>query len=198
MCTQVPLPITTGRFQRLSESPEILVRRGQLHLRQGSTGVEYLHGGRNSRPPGAQALVTPDPCGHTNKVMTYGTEVTIVVVGEAPIHAPRGDRGGGTPLLYLTCSIPGVRGGRGGPSLASAVILLQDRGLAGTTSVNGSPARTSGRYHPSRTHPFRVLRSLRPRGRGRVAGTRQVWPQFGMVSPLAAGHHHRFSLVNKS
>ena len=84
--------------------------------------------------------------------------------------------------------------GGGGPSLAISAILLQDRGLADTISVNGSPSHTSSQDCPPRDHPSRVIRRLGNRGRGRVDRTRQVCTQFGMASPMATVHHRQFSL----
>ena len=46
-------------------------RGGLVDLRKGRPGVDYWHGGGNSSPPGAQASVTPVPCGHTGDSTLY-------------------------------------------------------------------------------------------------------------------------------
>ena len=53
LCPQVALPLATGIFQRLSEPKDTTDRRGELDLHHGSTGAEYVHGDKNSLPPGA-------------------------------------------------------------------------------------------------------------------------------------------------
>ena len=101
------LPYTTGRPQRLGEHKEIPSSRGQLDLFRESLGADYWHGGGNIHPSRAQALGTHDPGGHTGDIALYGPEGTRTHDGKAPLRAPRGARGGGTPLPRPTCSIPG-------------------------------------------------------------------------------------------
>ena len=47
-----------------------------MDLHKGSPGVEDLHVGGNSCPPGAQASGTPDPGVHTGNAIPYGPEVS--------------------------------------------------------------------------------------------------------------------------
>ena len=72
-----------------------------MNLHQGIPRVDDWHGGGNSRPPGAQALVTPEPGGHTGDATPCGPEGTRALGGEAPINAPHGSRGGCLFTIYL-------------------------------------------------------------------------------------------------
>ena len=87
--------------------------------------------------------------------------------------------------------------GGGGPGQAVTSISLRDLELAVLISANGSPSHSPVRNHLSQTHPSGVLQGFWPRGRGCVARPFWVWPQLGMASHLANGHHRRFSLVKK-
>ena len=132
-------PIIDGGVQRLGESKKNPGGGGRLGLCQGGPRVDPIHRGGHAPPPGEKTMGINYPSGHIGDPVQDGTEGSGALGGESPLHASRGARGSGSPVLHTMRSEPWWSG----TGMAVARISFQDLRLAVASAAGGGQAYSS-------------------------------------------------------